>query len=260
VSVVTSAIGRIYYERQGAGDPLVLVHGNGQSLRCWDRMVALLTPTFDVLALDLPGHGESEVASRHLGINDYADGVVAVMDACSFPAATIVGASVGGQIATAMAASHANMVSRLVLCETNYRPEAWWIENWERVEARFALPIETPGVVRSLLRDPSDATLSRWNIDRSKTGARHMMSVMWAIREYDMTTDLAQVRAPALLVFGSDGPALGGRADLETDLGAGDVRGAVLSDSGHFPMHDVPAAFARLIVDHTQGPDEGDLT
>jgi pimeloyl-ACP methyl ester carboxylesterase len=92
VSVVTSAIGRIYYERQGAGDPLVLVHGNGQSLRCWDRMVALLTPTFDVLALDLPGHGESEVASRHLGINDYADGVVAVMDACSFPAATIVGA------------------------------------------------------------------------------------------------------------------------------------------------------------------------
>jgi 3-oxoadipate enol-lactonase len=223
-------------------------------------MAPYLTPTCDVIAIDLPGHGDSEVASRHLRIDDYADGVLAVLDACSIRSATILGASVGGQIATAMAARHAERVSRVVLCETNYRPEAWWVENWRRVEDRFALPIEDASIVRALLRDPSDESVARWNIDRSKAGARHMMSVMWAIREYEMATDLGRVEAPVLLVFGTDGPALGGRDGLETDLGADEVRSVVLSGSGHFPMHDVPEDFARVVMAEAPPATNGELT
>ena len=49
----------IAYERTGSGPPLVLVHGITESRRTWDPLIPSLAERFDVVAVDLRGHGES---------------------------------------------------------------------------------------------------------------------------------------------------------------------------------------------------------
>src|SRR5712691_4498039 len=48
------------FTRSGAGAPLVLLHGIGGSRHAWDPVIPALAEHFDVLAIDLPGHGDSE--------------------------------------------------------------------------------------------------------------------------------------------------------------------------------------------------------
>ena len=51
---------RLAFTRRGAGAPLVLLHGLGSSRRAWDPVVPALAERFDVLAVDLPGFGDSK--------------------------------------------------------------------------------------------------------------------------------------------------------------------------------------------------------
>ena len=55
----TSARGALHYERSGHGEPLLLLHGIGSGLRVWDPVLPWLAPYHEVIAVDLPGHGES---------------------------------------------------------------------------------------------------------------------------------------------------------------------------------------------------------
>ena len=50
---------RLAYDRTGRGEPLILLHGQGFSRRCWDPIVDTLAAERDVIAVDLPGHGDS---------------------------------------------------------------------------------------------------------------------------------------------------------------------------------------------------------
>src|SRR3954449_8869524 len=50
---------RLAYDRTGRGEPLILVHGQGFSRRCWDPIIDLLAAGRDVIALRLAGQGES---------------------------------------------------------------------------------------------------------------------------------------------------------------------------------------------------------
>src|SRR5688500_11457296 len=50
---------QLAFDRVGQGEPLVLLHGQGFSRRCWDPVVDALAADRDVIAVDLPGHGES---------------------------------------------------------------------------------------------------------------------------------------------------------------------------------------------------------
>ena len=57
------------YERRGNGEPLLLLHGTGSHLQVWDPVMDMLARVYDVIAIDLPGHGKSPlpvwVASSH---------------------------------------------------------------------------------------------------------------------------------------------------------------------------------------------------
>ncbi len=64
---------KIYYEVQGEGRPIVLLHGWGTSLRLYDDVVKYLKENFKVYTLDFPGFGQSEEPSDIWSVYDYAD-------------------------------------------------------------------------------------------------------------------------------------------------------------------------------------------
>ena len=242
---VTTSVGKVHYVRDGSGEPLVLLHGNGQSVWSWEEVLPDLAQSFDTIAWDMPGQGDSEVLTRHLTIDDYADVVVELLDGLGLQQANVAGSSVGGQICASLGARHADRLIRLLFVESNYRPESWWRDNWVNIERRFAVPTQSMEELKERFRAPDEHLLERWNFDRNKAGGRTMMSAMWAIREFDMAGALQQVTTPSLLLFGAKGPAIGGKAEFTASLPEAAI--VVLAESGHFPPNDEPAEFVTAI-------------
>jgi pimeloyl-ACP methyl ester carboxylesterase len=113
----------IHWEVHGAARervPLLLTHGYGASSAMWAPNVAALAASRRVITWDIRGHGRSASPrdparyTQELSIGDMA----AVLDACGVARAALGGLSLGGYLALAFHASHAERVAALVLCDT----------------------------------------------------------------------------------------------------------------------------------------------
>src|SRR5512146_3067221 len=99
-----SADGAIHYERSGQGEPLLLLHGIGSGLRIWDPVLPMLTSHYDVIAVDLPGHGDSPILKG--GRPDaatFARALARFMDELGIETAHLAGNSLGGWTALELA-------------------------------------------------------------------------------------------------------------------------------------------------------------
>jgi pimeloyl-[acyl-carrier protein] methyl ester esterase len=112
------AVPALHSETSGDIDaePLVLLHGFGLNLRVFDALVATLAPHYRVTAIDLPGHGASPWNAQ-LPSSQWLAAVAALLP----PAATLVGWSLGGQLALQLASQPALAVRGLVLMATSPR-------------------------------------------------------------------------------------------------------------------------------------------
>ncbi|HVX21064.1 MAG TPA: alpha/beta hydrolase [Acidimicrobiales bacterium] len=101
----------------GTGDPeLVLLHGGAQNAHTWDTVALALDRP--LVAVDLPGHGHSDGgADGSLSVDHNADDVATVIEALAPNAGAVVGMSLGGITALALAARHPRLVRRLVLVD-----------------------------------------------------------------------------------------------------------------------------------------------
>jgi pimeloyl-ACP methyl ester carboxylesterase len=93
------------YTRTGAGAPLVLLHGIGSSRHAWDPVIPALARRFDVIAVDLPGFGDSgplppEAEPRPAAL---AAAVAGLLDDLGITAPHVAGNSLGGWVALELA-------------------------------------------------------------------------------------------------------------------------------------------------------------
>lgn len=105
----------LFYQAEGSGPPVVLIHGVGADGASWDEITPILAPRLRVIRLDLRGHGRSGHIDAALTLDDFARDVLDVMAACGTVRAHIVGFSLGGMIAQALALDHRAQVDKLVL-------------------------------------------------------------------------------------------------------------------------------------------------
>ena len=90
----------ITYYRKGSGLPLILIHGVGLKLESWNAQIQYLKKYFDVIAIDLPGHGESEILeSRDVNIDLYSEAIKSFTDEIIQKKFIIIGHSLGALIA-----------------------------------------------------------------------------------------------------------------------------------------------------------------
>src|SRR3954452_16719490 len=84
---VTPTGARLAYDRTGSGEPLVLLHGQGFSRRSWDPIVDTLAADRDVIAVDLPGHGDSPRQPKGTGSapHNLAVAVAELLDELGLP-------------------------------------------------------------------------------------------------------------------------------------------------------------------------------
>ncbi len=106
----------VYYERGGAGPPLLFISGSGGDLRMKpNQMDGPFPKHFDTLSYDQRGLGQTSKPDVPYTMADYADDAARLMDFAGWPRARVVGLSFGGMVAQELVLRHPGKVERLVL-------------------------------------------------------------------------------------------------------------------------------------------------
>src|SRR5712691_7644762 len=92
-----------HQHRGGAGEPLVLIHGIGSTWRVWKPVLPALEAEHEVLALSLPGYGESPPLEEEATVPALVDAVERELDAAGWDTAHVAGNSLGGWITAELA-------------------------------------------------------------------------------------------------------------------------------------------------------------
>ena len=172
--------GRLFYRREGRGEPLLLVHGFGLDHRVWAPQWPALAAAFDVISVDLRGFGRSSLP----GTAPYAhhEDLRALLDALGVERTYLIGHSLGGGIAASFAVAYPQRAGRLVLSAPLLRgytglgalmallKSVWQIAARDGLDAArtawlganlFAQTLETPG--GAALLPPIMADYSGWH-------------------------------------------------------------------------------------------------
>jgi pimeloyl-ACP methyl ester carboxylesterase len=119
VRVAHTRLGAVGYREVGSGPPLVLIMGYGGTMEDWDpRLVHALAPHHRVVMFDNSGIGRTQELPQPFSIDAMADQTSALIDTLGLGRPDVLGWSMGGMIAQALAVLHPAQVRRLVLCAT----------------------------------------------------------------------------------------------------------------------------------------------
>jgi 3-oxoadipate enol-lactonase len=119
---------QMYYEIHGDGEPLVLIVGLGTDISEWDGIIHWLAQKYKVLAFDNRGAGRTDKPDTHYSIEMMAHDTAGLMQMLGIEQGHILGISMGGRIALALALQYPKSVKKLVLVSTSARS----IKNWRR--------------------------------------------------------------------------------------------------------------------------------
>ena len=223
---------RIRFVEQGAGEPVVLIHGLLGSIDDWRRTTRVmedLSRDHRVIALDLRGHGQSD-KPRDPG--DYgvrlSDDLLRLLDHLKIGRAHIVGYSFGGAVAGKLLVTHPERFATAILGGSSLRQRGTQqeIDAAERQAVDFLADPPMGGTLRRTVPTLSDIEVRERSRQILGPSDPHSLAafvrggVSLAVTE----ADLARIRVPVLAIVGSNDPALRGVNDLKTLLPSMTVR------------------------------------
>lgn len=109
-----TSLGQIHYRRLGTGNPVVLLGQSGRSSRMHHRLMGVLASSYDVIALDMPGTGESAPLQHGTSFEAIADSFLSCLQQLNLDTVNLYGIHTGNKIGAAMAARSPRSVRRFV--------------------------------------------------------------------------------------------------------------------------------------------------
>jgi pimeloyl-ACP methyl ester carboxylesterase len=271
----------LHYLDRGAGPALVLVHGLGGNLRNFHRLIEALSPTCRVIAVDRPESGYSKVRwGEHPKLRSQARIIARFIEKLELDRPVVVGHSLGGTLALALALDHPQRVRRLVLISALSQVErtppalfnalnihssslrwliAWtlmapvgWISHCQTLSALFA-----PELVPD-------------SFDRESGGALGLRPASFIAASKDMVTVIDELeclvaRYPTLavpvdIIFGLQDPILDYRIHAEKLAAALPEATLHLIEGGHMIPVTAAATVAAVVNEAAQGRDHRQRT
>ena len=254
---------RLRYVRAGSGPAVFLLHGMFSSLYTWKDVIPALAARHDVVALDLPGFGQSDQPAD-LSFEDLPRAVLGLMDRLGIERAALVGNSMGGATPAAVAADRPRRVSVLVLVD----PAGFSLGASERpamvsvaMSRAGSLLAHLPGkrlVVEASLRqvfhDGSRVTperVSEYLAAAARPGTLPAIRSLGASlrdRAGLVAEALPRIQVPTLVLWGEDDRWIPlAHADLFVAAIPGS-RKVVIPACGHVPQEEKPEEVARLLL------------
>ncbi|MCY7353474.1 MAG: alpha/beta fold hydrolase [Cytophagaceae bacterium] len=260
----------MHYIRRGTGKPLLLVHGIGSSHRSWNLIIDTLAAERDVIALDLPGFGNTPALDGEVSIRTLADAITDFLEENDLIGIDAVGSSMGARLVLELA-RRGGVLGAVVSLD----PGGFW-QGWEvpffyhsvRLSAQLVdrlqpiLPVLTENAVgRTVLL--AQFSVRPWNIP-AQVALDELRTFVPTPTFTELLENLAHgekqqgapagsIQSPLVIGWGrQDRVCLPNQSKLALSLFP-DAHLHWFSPSGHFPQLDLPQETARLILDVTDG-------
>lgn len=253
---------RLAYVDHGDGPPVLLVHGMAGSWESWLANIDALAERHRVLAVDLPGFGDSEPLADGEDFDGYVRSLRDLMDELGVPSVAVVGHSLGGLVALSLASQVPERVRCVVLVSGGgavlSRPRLlaiqvafWFLAAILRIPGSYRVLTSTR-VVRAATwpaihagRDVPIDLLRRMMPRRVGPGFMHAVR---RASEQLGRLDLRRITAPVLLVWGRHDRILPLTAGEQLDHALLQSRLVVVERAGHCAMFEAPDAFHALVT------------
>lgn len=228
----------------GSGQAAVVLHGWGGRIESMAPVIECLSESFRVVAIDLPGFGESPVPAGMWGTADYAAFVRDVLGSLGIDRAHLVGHSFGAKTALYLAATYGSMVDKLVLVgSSGLRSAPSMAARIKRAASKSAKAIGKLGPPGRAVRDAAYRRLA--SEDYRDAGA--MRPIFVKVVNEDLAGLLPSVRSSTLLVWGSEDDAVPLAHARKMESAIPDAGLVVFEGAGHFAYLDDPQRFCRVI-------------
>lgn len=276
--MVTAADLRFHIVEGGSGVPVILMAGFPQSWYAWRRVMPLLAERYTVIALDLPGQGDSDKPRDGYDTRTTGQRINALIKTLGHNSYFMAGHDIGSWIAYPYAATYPNEVVRLVLLDANIpgvtlRPtiELGFEQNWRSWHFLFNT---VPDLPEALLQG-RERILIEWFFQKKAANPAGVFSVA-DIDEYERVyskvgnlsgmlgyyravfEDMAQNKDLAKLKVKTPLLALGGDKGSSPDIYEAmkplckNVRGGVIEDCGHYIPEEQPEVLAAKMIEFFQ--------
>lgn len=243
----------VSYHEEGTGNPIVLLHGFCGSKEYWDNLITKLSKSSRVIALDLPGHGESSNLEGNITIEDFTDHIKSLLDYLNVEQVTMFGHSLGGYIALAFAEKYDQMLNGFSLIHSTAFPDSEEAKKGreagvKKVE-KEGVPVFIDGLIPKLF-SPENVEKNHIDIQTAKeigykTSSQGVMKTLIAMKDRpDRNFVLDKVTIPVLLIAGEKDQIIPSGRTFSVSKPT--IKQVLLKDSGHMSMYENPTP----LIDH----------
>lgn len=263
----------IFYVVKGEGKPLLLIHGFGAGIWVWEWQIDILSNLYRVYALDLIGHGFSDRPRIEYRPETYIHFLRDFMDGLGIEKATLIGNSMGGGIAWAMAIFFPERADRLILIDCIPPDVLDRVRNdsFKALAAIRDIPLlprlfiagRNRNSIRQVLRECifdsrliTPEIVDRQNrLSQLRGTTRVLFSTLKNAEEArSMRDSLSLIRHPTLLIWGERDlifpPSVG--EELHQAIHGSTLR--IIRGSGHIPMWEKPQEVNEMILSFLKEP------
>ena len=207
--------GRLYYEVNGRGDPIVLIHAGFLDNRMWDEQFQLFAQHYKVIRYDVRGYGKSDEPKT--SFSDYKD-LHRLLAHLSVKTVHIVGVSNGGRIALDFAAEYPDMIHSLILVGTGVRGRGVSGPEEEKFWGEFEtqMKLQEEAVKGDRLAEATEIDVNTWASAQTPASRKRILEI--ALENSHVQKDepgkfqvspepaaykrLSEIRAPTLVIIG----------------------------------------------------------
>jgi 3-oxoadipate enol-lactonase len=230
---------QLAYNRRGQGTPLVLLHGYPLDHHLWDEVLPLLEDTFDVIAPDLRGFGESTTVDSPYTMDDYASDIAGLLDQIGIQKTAIAGHSMGGYAALAFVrlfperVSGLGLVSSQALADPPDRKEGRYKSAADVLENGIASVVAT--MTPKFTTDEKLQSWARASMERQQPAA-YIGALKAMAERIDATPLLSSLKLPVVIVHGDSDALIPIDRAREVKAALPQAHLVEISGAGHIPM------------------------
>lgn len=229
----------INYIDEGAGDPVLLIHGWGSSVLPWQPILKGFEG-YRTVALDLPGCGQSDILKTDWGIDDYCNFIIKFMTLLKIENPILVGHSHGGRICLKMVGGGMVTPKKLILFDSAGIPAKKTLKKRTKVFCfKFIKRVLSLPVIKNRSAGLLDKARSHFGSSDYKNAPEVMRKTMVRVIGVDVRPLLENITCPTLLIWGDD--------DTETPLSNAEYMeqhikdcGLCVIEGGHFAFLQQP--------------------
>lgn len=203
---------KVNYIFEGSGDKtIVFIHGLSDSLDYWRRLSLMLNDEYNVLLYDLRGHGESEIGNEKFSMDILSDDLYNLFLKLNIQKASLIGLSLGGNIALTFTLKHPELVEKLVLMSTFSEIDENLESKFKEFKDAINISYETffDAIVKYVIpQDVYDENKEVLEIAKHmKAETANIKAIENAIdigAEFNVTGQLSKIASETLILYGRD--------------------------------------------------------